>query len=54
MGIAGPWVSAADFVTELDPTYGSATVNAVVPVPAAVWFMLSGLAALFGIRRQAA
>ena len=52
-GIAGPWVSAIDFVSIIEPDYGSATVTAV-PVPAAVWFMLSGLAALFGIRRQAA
>ncbi len=53
MGIAGPWVSAVDFVTIIEPDYGSATVTAI-PVPAAVWFMLSGLGALFGMRRQAA
>ena len=53
MGIAGPWVSAVDFVTILMPDYGSATVTAI-PVPAAVWFMLSGLGALFGMRRSAA
>ena len=51
-GIAGPWVSAVDFVSIIEPDYGSASVTAV-PVPAAVWFMLSGLAALFGMRRAA-
>jgi len=52
-GDAGPFISAADFTTILDVEFGSADV-AVVPVPAAVWFMLSGLGALVGFGRKSA
>lgn len=52
-GIGGPWISGVDFVSELDIDYGDATVR-VVPVPAAVWFMLSGLGALVGFGRRKA
>jgi hypothetical protein len=51
-GIAGPWVSAVDFITIIDPVYNEVAV--VVPVPAAVWFMLSGLGALVGFGRRKA
>ena len=51
-GIAGPWVSAVDFITIIEPDYNQ--VEYVVPVPAAVWFMLSGLGALVGFGRRKA
>ena len=38
--------------TPIDPDYGTAEV--VVPLPAAVWFMLSGLGALIGFGRKRA
>lgn len=49
-GIAGPFVSAVDFITILDVDFNSVEVSAI-PIPAAVWFLLSGIAVLFGIRR---
>ena len=49
-GAGVSWPSAVDFVTILEPTYGSVTIGAPIPVPATVWFMLSGLGALFGLR----
>lgn len=52
-GIAGPWIDFADFITLIEPDYNGATVR-VVPVPAAVWFMLSGLGALVGFGRRKA
>ena len=51
-GIAGPFVSAVDFISILNVDYNSIEVTRI-PVPAAVWFMLSGLVALFGMRRAA-
>ncbi|MFK7886460.1 MAG: VPLPA-CTERM sorting domain-containing protein [Gammaproteobacteria bacterium] len=52
-GIGGPFISAVDFITVLDVDYNGADVQ-VVPVPAAVWFMLSGLGALVGFGRKSA
>ncbi len=53
MGDGGPFISAIDFTTELDVDYFGARVSSV-PVPAAVWFMLSGLGALVGFGRRKA
>ncbi len=53
-GFGVSWLSAVDFVTILDPTYGSVTIGAPIPVPAALWFMLSGLGAMFSLRYSAA
>lgn len=47
------WVSAADFVSPIPVDYQGADVTGV-PVPAAVWFMLSGLGALIGFGRKSA
>lgn len=52
-GIGGPFVDGTDFVSLIDVQYNSVDVSAV-PVPAAVWFMLSGLGALIGFGRKAA
>ena len=56
-GIAGPFVSGVDFVTILNVDYNSVAVSTrttpVIPLPAAVWFLLSGLGAIFGVRRLA-
>lgn len=49
-GIGGPFVSLNQPDMTIDVQYGSA---AVVPLPAAAWFFLSGLGALFGVRRRA-
>jgi hypothetical protein len=54
-GTAGPFVSAIDFATLLNVEFGSVDVEvAPIPVPAAVWFMLSGLGALVGFGRKSA
>ncbi|MFK8014599.1 MAG: VPLPA-CTERM sorting domain-containing protein [Gammaproteobacteria bacterium] len=50
-GTAGPFVSEVDNVTILNPDFNGVVVR-VVPVPAAVWFMLSGLGALIGFGRR--
>jgi hypothetical protein len=50
-GIAGPFVSLANPGATMNVDFGSA---AVVPLPAAAWFFLSGLGALFGVRGRAA
>ncbi|MFK8014667.1 MAG: VPLPA-CTERM sorting domain-containing protein, partial [Gammaproteobacteria bacterium] len=52
-GDSGPWIDGVTFVDTIIPDYNSAAVR-VIPVPAAVWFLLSGLAALFGFRRSQA
>lgn len=52
-GIGGPFISAIDFVSEIAVDYNGANVR-IVPVPAAVWFMLSGLGALVGFGRRKA
>lgn len=52
-GIGGPWIDGNTFVDEIDVNYRAMTVT-IIPVPAAVWFMLSGLAALFGFARRRA
>ncbi len=44
-GLAGPWISGEDFTTILDPTYNQIEVTRV-PLPAAVWLLLSGLGVL--------
>ncbi len=53
---ANDWVSlATDNVTDVLLATGIGGANvAPVPVPAAVWFMLSGLGALFGFGRKSA
>ena len=59
-GIAGPWVSAVDFVSLLQPDYGSVEVSrqapGVIPVPAAIWLFGTALLGLVGLgkRRSAA
>ncbi|MEM6640000.1 MAG: VPLPA-CTERM sorting domain-containing protein [Pseudomonadota bacterium] len=52
-GDSGPFVSADTFLPQTPPDAIGATVR-VVPVPAAVWFMLSGLGALVGFGRRKA
>jgi len=49
-GIAGPWVSAVDFISILDPEYNQYEVStaSVIPVPAAIWLFGTGLAGLIG------
>ncbi len=54
MGDGGPFVSAIDFVSLIDVDYNSIEVVGVVPLPAAAWFMIGGLATLLGLRRKAA
>ena len=46
--LAGPFLDAITF-QPIDVDYSGATVNAVVPVPAAAWLMLGGLGTLFGL-----
>lgn len=48
-GIGGPFVSFDNPGSMLDVDFGSVQV---VPVPAAVWFLLSGLGALLGVRNR--
>jgi len=50
-GIGGPFVSFDNPSMMLDVDFGSARIG-MVPVPAAVWFLLSGLGALFGVSRR--
>ncbi|MFK8014670.1 MAG: VPLPA-CTERM sorting domain-containing protein [Gammaproteobacteria bacterium] len=51
-GDSGPWIDA--FALELIyPDYNGATVR-VVPVPATIWFLGTGLAALLGFSRRRA
>lgn len=52
-GIAGPFISAIDFISIIEPDFNGADVR-IIPVPAAVWFMLSGLGALVGFGRRKA
>lgn len=40
-----------DFITVISPDYNSVEVSGAVPIPAAVWLMISGVAALLGLRR---
>ncbi|MEO1575670.1 MAG: VPLPA-CTERM sorting domain-containing protein [Pseudomonadota bacterium] len=49
-GIGGPFISALDFLTVLEPEYNGIRI---VPIPAAVWLFGSGLLALVGMRRRA-
>lgn len=41
-GIGGPFVSAVNFICCMNPDFGEVTVSAV-PVPAAVWLLVSAL-----------
>ncbi|MFK8016595.1 MAG: VPLPA-CTERM sorting domain-containing protein [Gammaproteobacteria bacterium] len=53
-GDSGPWIDGITFVDVIENVeYNGANVR-VVPVPAAVWFMLSGLGALIGFGRRKA
>ena len=52
-GDSGVFISGNDFISPLAVDYFGQTVR-VVPVPAAVWFMLSGLGALIGFGRRKA
>lgn len=47
-GIRGPFISGVDFMTIIDVDYNAIEIGAV-PVPAAAWFLLSGLLALLGV-----
>ncbi len=49
--LAGPFLDAVTF-QPIPIEWGSATINAVVPVPAAAWLMVGGLSALVGFARQ--
>jgi len=54
-GIAGPFVSVNTFGPYPDLVFGDATINIVggaVPVPAAIWLMIGGLATLVRYRRK--
>lgn len=51
-GLGGPFVSAIDFITIVPVEFNSLEVT-VIPVPAAAWFMLSGIGALLVFRRDA-
>lgn len=53
-GISGPFVSGVDYVTLLDVDFNAIEVTvlqAPVPLPAAIWVMLSGLVALSALAR---
>lgn len=55
--LAGFWVDASDFVSEIPVNYNGVELSGpmtVVPVPAAVWLMLSGVGALLGFGRKSA
>lgn len=52
-GIGGPWVDGTTFIDLVPVDYGAVDVTGI-PVPAAVWFMLSGLGALLGFGRRKA
>ncbi|MFK8014668.1 MAG: hypothetical protein AB8G17_04455 [Gammaproteobacteria bacterium] len=54
-GDSGPWIDGIlNWDEPIVPDYNGVTVR-VVPAPAAVWFLFSGLAVLFGFRpRQVA
>ncbi|MFK7888400.1 MAG: VPLPA-CTERM sorting domain-containing protein [Gammaproteobacteria bacterium] len=50
-GDSGPWIDAIT-LTDVITTVQYNGVNVVVPVPAAAWFMLSGLGFLAGMGRR--
>ena len=50
---AGAFLDAVTF-QPIPVDYSGATINAVVPVPAAAWLMVGGLGALVGFARQRA
>lgn len=52
-GIANGFLSALDLFTWLEVDFNGADVQ-IVPVPPAVWFLLSGLGALVGFARKSA
>ena len=45
-------VAVDGYVYDKEVLYGCATVNQVVPIPAAVWLLGSGLVGLIGLRRK--
>lgn len=51
-GPGGPFIDGT-FINTITPDFNGADVR-IVPVPAAVWFMLSGLGALVGFGRRKA
>lgn len=54
-GIAGPWVSAVDFITLIDPAYNQVEVTrvaSVIPVPAAFWLFGTALVGVVGFSRR--
>lgn len=50
-GIGGPWIDRIDNVSIIEPNYEGVTVR-IVPVPAAIWFLVSGLGVLLGLHRR--
>lgn len=57
-GVGGPWVSAEDNVTLLNPVHNSILLEradpAVIPLPAAAWLFGSALLGLVGWQRRRA
>ncbi|MDH3588132.1 MAG: VPLPA-CTERM sorting domain-containing protein [Gammaproteobacteria bacterium] len=49
--LTGGWFGAG-FTPIDDPTFGLHTMGINIPLPAAVWFMIAGLASLAGFRRK--
>ncbi len=50
-GVAGPWVSAVDFTTIIEPQYNEITIVRI-PLPGAFWLMLSAIGFLVSTRRR--
>jgi len=50
-GTSGPWIDAIDFAGTIEPDYFGVTVRPV-PIPAALWLLLSGLGIFAGLDRR--
>ncbi|MFK8017311.1 MAG: VPLPA-CTERM sorting domain-containing protein [Gammaproteobacteria bacterium] len=50
-GTSGPWIDAIDFLSTIEPDYFGVNVRPV-PIPAALWLLLSGLGIFAGLARK--